>query len=114
MAKKKSKEEMANYHTSTSALDLLLIRDRVLELWYTGGYTVEDIAKTVGTFINNVRRIIDDEENARKIPAVLKKAEQRPPKMYTVVDHDSGKLYYDITEYVLDTPGIYGDPTIGR
>ena len=111
---KRDKAKEKEFHRPTTDLDLLLIKDRVLELWYGGGYTIEEIASTVGTFKNNVRHIIGDEEEARKIPAILPKVVERKPNMYTVIDHSTKKLYYDITEYLLDTPGIYGDPSKGR
>ena len=31
-----------------------------------------------------------------------------------VYDKERDHVWYDITEYVLDTPGKFGDPSVGR
>ena len=110
----KDKKEKRSPVNTFSSLELLMVRDRVIDLYYRGGYTVDEIAAKLNMFKNNVRHIIDDEEEAKKIPAVLKKVEPRKPNMYMVYDKERNRVWYDITEYVLDTPGKFGDPSQGR
>ena len=106
--------ERRNPTNKFTDFEMLMVRDRVIDLYYRGGYTIDEIASKLNMFKNNIRHIIDDEETARKIPAILKKVEPRKPNMYMVYDKDRDHVYYDITEYVLDTPGIFADPAEGR
>lgn len=76
--------------------------------YYNMGLTAEEIAEKFEYTYTQTRRVIDNYENSKKKPEELEKAYYRKPEIiYPVIDKTTGKVYYDITDFMIDRPCIY-------